>query len=98
MRLRDFGDNPDRTWFQQIMEWSRKKVTFDDNIDCVFITADVGTSNTEVGHSLGRTPKYILEVASYPYGTAGITFTKAPTADKLFISRTSAGKCVLLLM
>ncbi len=98
MKLRDIGDSALREWFNQILEWSRKKITFDDNIDCVFVTANIGTSQTEVGHSLGRTPKYIIEVASYPNGTAGISFTKAPEPSKIFVKRATAGECTLLLM
>ena len=98
MKLRDFGETAARDWFQQILEWSRKKIAFEDNIDCIFVTANVGTSQTEIGHALGRVPKYILEVASYPNGTAGISFTKAPEVDKIFITRASSGVCTLLLM
>lgn len=97
MKLFDFGDDKPRSWYQQLLEWSRKKITFDDNIDCVFVTASIGTAETQVGHSLGRVPKYIIEVASFPYGTAGIAWTKAPEKDKIFITRSTAGTCVLLL-
>lgn len=104
MKLRDLGENALREWFNQILEWSRKKITIDDNLDCVFVTGYVGTTQTEVGHSLGRVPKYILEVAAFPYGTAGIKFSdgtnavKEPTIDKIFIARATAGQCTLMLM
>lgn len=98
MKLRDFGESALRDWFNQVLDWSRKKITFDDNIDCAFITAKVDVTSTEIGHSLGRTPKYIIEVATYPYGTAGISFTRPPEKDKIFIKRNVAGTCCLLLM
>lgn len=98
MRLRDFGATAPREWFQQILEWSRKKITFQDNIDCQFLTVNIGTTETEVGHSLGRTPRYIIEVASYPNGTAGIEFTREPTNQKLFLKRNTAGTCTLLFL
>lgn len=98
MKLRDFGQSATREWFQQILEWSRKRFTFEDNLDCVFVTHRVETTETEIGHSLGRVPKYILEVASYPNGTAGISFTKPPEKDKIYIKRNAAGECTLLLM
>ncbi len=98
MKLRDFGSDAYRSWFQQILEWSRKKITFEDNIDCVFVEAHLFTTETVIDHPLGRIPKYILEVASFPSGTSGISFTRAPSIDKLYLTRTSAGPCVLLLM
>lgn len=98
MKLQDFGPDAPRSWFQQILEWSRKKITFEDNLDCVFLKAYIGTSSTEVGHPLGRTPRYIIEVAAYPNGTAGISFTSEPTNQKLFLSRSTAGECTLLIM
>jgi hypothetical protein len=97
LKLRDLGNKPAIEWFQQILEWSRKKLTFDDNIDCVIITAYIGASETEVGHPLGRTPRYIIPVASYPNGTDGISFTKEPTHEKLFLSRANAGVQTLIL-
>lgn len=98
MKLRDFGSDAYRSWFQQILEWSRKKITFEENVDGIFIQTYLGTSETVIDHALGRIPKYILEVASYPNGTAGIAFTKPPSIDKLYLTRTSAGSCVLFLM
>ena len=98
MKLLDFGDTASRSWFQQILEWSRKKITFDDNIDCATVTAYIGTTETQVGHPLGRTPRYIIEVAAYPNGTAGISFTKEPDYKNLYLTRSVAGKCTLILL
>lgn len=98
MKLRDLGETATRDWFQQILDWSRKKITFSDNIDGVFITANVGTGETQVGHPLGRTPQYIFEVAAYPNGTAGISFTKQPDNQSIFIKRSVAGQCTLFLI
>lgn len=98
MKLRDFGVNAPREWFQQIMEWSSRKITFEDNIDCVFVTADLSTSETVIGHSLGRVPKYIIPVASWPNSVDKITLTKAPTNSQIYLSRATAGKQVLMLI
>lgn len=101
MKLRDFGTDAAREWFQQILEWSRKKVTFEDNVDCVFVSATIGTSETAIGHSLGRAPKYIIPVGSWNTGATivrEITLTKAPTVDQIYVSSASAGKQTLLLM
>lgn len=100
MRLRDFGPDAPREWFQQILDWSRKAITLDDNVDCVFVTATIGTSETAVGHSLGRVPKYIIPVCSWVTGATicrEITLTKAPTVDQVYVSSASAGKQTLLL-
>ena len=97
MRLRDFGQEAAREWFQQVLEWSRKKITFDDNMDGVFLRTYLNTTETVVSHPLGRAPRYIFEVASYPTGTAGINFTREPTNGTLFIRRDVAGECVLFL-
>ncbi len=98
MKLNDLGADAAKQWFQQILEWSRRKITLDDNIDCVTVTAYIGTSETEVGHPLGRAPRYIIPIALYPNGTSGIGFTsKAPTIDKMFLTRTTAGVQTLLL-
>lgn len=98
MKLRDLGENAARDWFLQILEWSRKKFTFDDNLDCIFITKTIGTTETEIPHALGRVPKYVLEVAQFPNGTAGINFTRASTNDRIYLKRSVAGTCTLLLM
>ena len=98
MKLRDFGENAVREWFLQVLDWSRRKITFEDNLDCIFLNTEIGTAQTEIPHSLGRAPKYVMEVAQFPNGTAGITLTKAPETNKLYIKRAVAGKCTLLLM
>lgn len=100
MRLLDFGKlgQPKLDqWLQQLYEFSRKKITFEDNLDVTFQTVYIGTSETEVQHNLGRIPKAVLEVAAYPYGTAGISHTKAPTEKYLYLSRGSAGQCQLMI-
>jgi hypothetical protein len=94
----DFGASPDASWFSRLLDWTRGKITFEDNIDGRFLTVNIGTTETEIGHTLGRVPRYILEVASYPNGTAGIQFTKSPTIDKLYLKRGTAGQCTLFLM
>jgi len=97
MKLEGFGESPDRSWFQRLLEFTRKKISFEDNIDGIFINANIGLNETEVGHSLGRAPQYVIEVASYPNGTAGISFTKASTANQLYLKRTVAGACTLFI-
>jgi hypothetical protein len=98
MKLRDLGVDAAREWFQQLLEWSRKKITVDDNWDASVLKTYLGTAETVVDHTLGRTPRYIWEVASFPHGTAGISFTKEPTNAKLFLKRSTAGECTLILM
>lgn len=91
MKLRDFGESRNRDWFQQLLQWSKKRISFSENIDGIELLAYLDTSETEIGHSLGRTPSTITPVAKFPYGTDSISFTKAPTNDKLFLSRATAG-------
>lgn len=101
MKLRDFGASAAREWFQQILDWSRQSITFEDNLDCTFVTATIGTSETAVGHDLGRVPKYIIPVCSWVTGgtiARAITLTKAPTIDQVYVSSASAGKQTLLLI
>lgn len=99
LRLEDItGDTPPKSWFQRLLEMTRNKISFEENLDGIFLTVNVGTSETEIGHSLGRAPKYILEVASYPNGIAGIQWTRAPAVDKVWLTRTSAGQCTLFMM
>jgi len=103
VKLRDFGllgyEGQPRLdqWLQQIFEWSRKKITFEDNLDLIFQSVYIGTGETQVQHNLGRVPKGIIEVAAYPNGTAGISHTKAPTNEFLYLSRVSAGQCQLMI-
>lgn len=98
MKLDSFGDFPDKNWFQKLLELTRRRISFDDNIDGIFVTANIGTAETQIGHNLGRIPKYIFEVASYPTGTAGINFTKPSTTDKVYLTRTTAGNCTLFII
>lgn len=99
MKLPDFqGAEPDAGWFRRLLQALRKGLTFDDNFDSVFLTVNIGTAETEVGHPLGRAPRYVIEVAAYPNGTAGISFTREPTIQKLWLTRATAGQCTLLLM
>jgi len=98
MNLVDYGENAPRSWFQQVLQWSRKKITFDDNIDCQILTVNIGVAETEVGHSLGRVPRYVIPVASYPNGTAEINFTKPSDLNRLFLKRSTAGVCTLILI
>jgi hypothetical protein len=97
VKLQDLGSGSIDKWFQQLLSFSRKGISFDDNIDAQFWTGNIGTAETEIGHSLGRTPRYVIEVASYPNGTAGIQFTKAPDDKRLFLKRSSAGQCTLMI-
>jgi hypothetical protein len=93
MKLRDFGIEQTRDWFEQILQWSRKKITFEDNVDGVEVLAYIGTSDTSVPHALGRAPKSVIPIAKYPYGTAAIEFSqsKAPTNQVLYLKRAVAG-------
>lgn len=99
MKIQDFtGKTPDARWFQLLVEWTRKKISFDDNIDCQILGVSLKTTETVVGHSLGRTPRYIIEMAAYPNGTAGIEFTQPPSNSQLFLKRTVAGNSTLMLL
>lgn len=97
MKLREFGETAQREWFRQILEWSRNKITIQDNLDVAIITVDIGTNETEVGHPLKRTPRYIIPVASYPHGIQAIQMSREPTSDKIWLTRAVAGKQVLIL-
>lgn len=97
MKLFDFGDDKSRAWFQQILEWSRKKVTFDDNIDCVTLSAYIATSETIVDHPLGRVPKGIIPVLQYPNNISELSWTREPTNSRLYLKQRVAGKITLLI-
>lgn len=97
MKLKDYGETPDRSFFQSILEWSRKKVGIDDNLDCVTIETYLGTSETIVDHPLGRVPKGIISILSFPNNTTELTWDKAPTNSRLFIHARTAGKYSLLI-
>lgn len=98
MKLIDFTGTPDSNWFQQLLLLTRNKLSFDDNVDCQILTVNIGTSETEIGHSLGRVPRYIIPVASYPNGTAGIQFTKSSDNKRVFLKRDVAGVQTLILL
>ena len=97
MKIRDVGPSPTREDTQQLVDWSRNKVSFTENLDCKLITIRIGLTETEVGHSLGRAPKYVIELAAYPGGTAGISHTRAPEVDKLWLTRSVDGETTLLI-
>lgn len=101
MKLYDFGDTQPRAWFNQILEWSRKRISFSDNIEHVLLAGvQVDTTETVIDHPLGRSPRFVIEVAmtmEETYGIAGITPTRPFTAEKIYLSRATAGKCALLL-
>ena len=101
MKLRDFGVDAAREWFQQIMDFSRKGITFEDNVDCVFVSANIAMTETAIGHGLGRVPKYIIPVGSWAAGATqirDITLTKAPTNDQVYVMSGNPGVQMLLLM
>jgi hypothetical protein len=97
MKLYDYGDNQNRSWFQQILEWSRKKITFEDNIDCVIISVEIATSETIVDHPLGRVPRGIIPVLQYPNNISELSWTRAPTNSRLFLTQRVAGPVSLLI-
>lgn len=105
MKLRDFGNITDLSavteFAKQVLEWSRQKITLDDNIGFVKLTCYVGTTETEVGHPLGRVPTAIIEQVMFPNpdgtATGGITMTKAPEANKIFLKRSTSGRVGLIL-
>jgi hypothetical protein len=97
MKLFDFGDGQNRSWFQQILEWSRKKISFEDNLDCVILTVKIATSETIVDHPLGRVPKGIIPILQYPNNISELSWTKAPTNSRLFLSQRIEGTITLLI-
>jgi len=106
MKLYDYGDQANRSWFRQIIEWSRKKITFQDNIDCQLKYARIGTSETQIGHNLGRRPQGCIEVCAYPSpqavagelnGTAGLQMTKDSDDKNVFLKRPTSGEVLLLI-
>ncbi len=99
MKLDAFGgDSPDKNWFLKLLDFTRNKISFLDNLDGRFVDTNIGTAETEIGHTLGRIPQYIFEVASFPNGTAGISFTKPSTATAIYMKRAVAGKCTLFIV
>lgn len=97
MRFYDFGSTDTRTFLRQIVEWSQKRVSIQDNMDMQEITAHLNTSETVVQHNLGRIPTGLIPVLKYPNSIKGIEFTKASDASKLYLKRDTAGECTFLI-
>jgi hypothetical protein len=98
VKLREYGDQENRSWFQQILEWSRNKLSFEDNLDCVIITASIATSETIVGHTLGRVPKGVIPILQWPNNTSVLTWgSKPPDDTKLYLKQSVDGKITLLV-
>jgi hypothetical protein len=97
MKLLDLGDQATRPWFTQILEWSRKKITFDDNIDCVFLTVNISTSETVIEHTLGRVPKGIIPIAQYPNNISELSWSREPTNQKLHLKQRVSGTMTLMI-
>lgn len=97
MRLRDFGTDKPREWFQQILQWSQGKIGIE-NLDTRTVIANIATTETRVPHSLGRIPQFVIPVMIYPYGTTEISFTKEPTFDTLYLKGATAGVRALLVL
>lgn len=97
MRLQDYGEQQPRSWFQQLLDWSRNRVSFEENLDCVIIDVNIATSETIVDHPLGRVPKGIIPVLRYPNNISEISWTREPTDTRLFLSQRVAGRMTLLI-
>lgn len=98
MKLRDYGESYTREFFQQILQWSRKKISFEDNVDCQILTTYIDTAETKVPHNLGRVPQIIIPVAKFPYGTSTIAFSRENSENTLFLTRGVAGYQTLILL
>ena len=100
MRLLEFGTEQSRSWFQQLLDWSRNKVSFEENLDCVIIDVNIATSETIVDHPLGRVPKGIIPLLRWPNNTSELSWSdpeKPPTDTRLFLKQRVAGKVTLLI-
>ncbi len=100
MKLQEYGKVADRnldSFLKQILDWSKQKVSIQDNLDVRFVTAYIGTTETEVKHTLGRIPAFVIPVAAYPNGTSTIDFAKASTIEAMYLKRGTAGTCSLLI-
>jgi hypothetical protein len=97
LKLFDYGDDQNRSWFQQILEWSRKKISIEDNLDCIILSVNVATTETVVDHTLGRVPRGIIPILQYPNNITEMSWTQEPTNQKLFIKQRVAGKITLLI-
>jgi len=88
-----------KDFYRQILSWSRKSITLEDNVDCQIIDVNLLTTETKVGHNLGRIPKYILPIMSYPNGIRGdLEFTKSSTEKEIYIKCSVAGAYTLVVM
>ena len=82
-----------------MIDLSRKKITLDDNVDCQVVDCNLLTTETKVGHNLGRIPKYILPTMSYPNGIKGdLEFTRPPTEKEIYVKCSIAGAYTLIVM
>lgn len=98
MKLIDFGeDTPPRAWYTALIEWSRKKISFDDNIDCVILKVNIATNETAVDHPLGRVPKGIIPILQFPGSVYEMDMTRASTNTQVFIKMRVAGTVNLLI-
>ncbi len=100
MILQDFGKLQNTTtdsWFAQLLGWSRNKVNIEDNLDLKIMKAYVKTTETELQHTLGRAPRGIIPVAIYPLGSSNISWSRAPTDERIYITQAVAGECYFIL-
>lgn len=102
MKLQDFGKLGEAKldqWLQQIFSFSRKSISFEDNIDCVLQTAYIGSSGSQIQHSLGRVPKGVIEVATQQTGTKGISPVVGSqwTEKFIYLSRDTSGESTLII-
>ncbi len=107
MKLFDFGDNDTRSFIRQILEWSLKRVSLFDNVDCIVLdSVRIETTETQVGHTLGRVPRLVFEscgpnsrnaVGTQWNGTVGIALTRQSTITSVYVKRKEAGETTLVL-
>lgn len=107
MKLFDFGESDSRSFIRQILEWSQRRVSLFDNLDCDIVgPVRIETTETQVGHNLGRVPRGVIEMASgnSPQasgtqwnGTVGIAQTKQATVTSLYLKRKEAGETTLVI-
>jgi hypothetical protein len=102
MKMRDFGKLGQAKldqWLQQIFQFSENKVSFFDNMDCIFQNVYIGSGGSQIEHNLGRVPQGVIEVATQQTGTAGIspTLGKAWTNQHIYLTRTTSGNCQVMI-
>lgn len=90
MRLFDFGGSDTRSFIRQILEWSQKRISFDDNIDVLQMSSFINTSETVIEHKLGRIPKALVPILTYPNKIVSVEFTKSPDATRLYLKAATA--------